>query len=97
MVPFTLKNGESVLVKYASLVLTSKNESAVVVEKVLEYLTYKRLFEAGGREEIPDFGQRIPPEIVLELYVPLVPHFLKCIVVAMFTYKFSTGSCWQIT
>ncbi|KAH8109428.1 POZ domain-containing protein [Phellopilus nigrolimitatus] len=44
------------------------NERGIVVEKMLEYLMYKKLYEtAGPREDIPDFQERIIPEIALEL------------------------------
>lgn len=43
---------------------------AIIVEKVMEYLSHKHLYgKAGPREEIPDFQDRIVPEIALELYV----------------------------
>lgn len=43
-----------------------------VVEKVLEYLTYKKIYEnAAAREDIPDFKERVLPEVALELYVEL--------------------------
>ena len=47
--------------------------SAAVVEKVLEYLAFKKQYEnAGPRDEIPDFQERIPPEVALELYVDFI-------------------------
>ena len=50
--------------------LTEMSRSGVVLEKLLEYLSYKCLYEtAGGKEDIPDFQERIQPEIALELYV----------------------------
>ncbi|KAI0338320.1 POZ domain-containing protein [Trametopsis cervina] len=43
-------------------------ERAVVVEKLCEYLQYKTTYEnVPPKEDIPDFSERIPPEIVLEL------------------------------
>jgi elongin-C len=37
---------------------------------VAEYLVYKVQYEkAGPKEEIPDFIERIVPELVLEMYV----------------------------
>lgn len=45
---------------------------AIIVEKVMEYLAHKHLYaKVGPREEIPDFQERIPPDIALELYVVL--------------------------
>lgn len=46
--------------------------SAIVVEKLCEYLQYKSTYESvPAKEDIPDFSERVPPEIVLELCVPL--------------------------
>ncbi|KAI0794859.1 POZ domain-containing protein [Abortiporus biennis] len=42
------------------------SERGAVVEKLCEYLAYKSLYE-GSKEEIPDFTERIPPEVALEL------------------------------
>lgn len=43
---------------------------AAVTEKVAEYLVYKVQYEkAGQKEDIPDFIERIDPELVLEMYV----------------------------
>jgi hypothetical protein len=42
------------------------------VEKVVEYLSFKAQFQdPKPNEDIPDFLERIPPEIALELCVPL--------------------------
>ena len=46
----------------------------IVVEKLVEYMGFKAHYESvGSKEEIPvnDFMERIPPEIVLELSVPI--------------------------
>ncbi len=54
-------------------ILTSIDSSpfslrGAVVEKLCEYLAYKSLYgQASAKEEIPDFGERIAPEIALEL------------------------------
>ncbi|EIW56079.1 POZ domain-containing protein [Trametes versicolor FP-101664 SS1] len=46
------------------------NERAVIVEKLCEYLSYKSLYESAKKnEEIPDFQERVYPEISLELLV----------------------------
>ncbi|KAI0635422.1 POZ domain-containing protein [Trametes polyzona] len=46
------------------------NERAIIVEKLCEYLTYKSLYESAKKnEEIPDFQERVYPEISLELLV----------------------------
>ncbi|KAI0300576.1 BTB/POZ protein [Multifurca ochricompacta] len=46
------------------------DERAAVTEKFVEYLAYKASYEnANPNEEIPDFGERIAPEIALELCV----------------------------
>jgi elongin-C len=43
-----------------------------VTEKLVEYLAYKTTYEnVPPNEEIPDFFERIDPEIALELYVQL--------------------------
>ncbi|PCH41925.1 transcriptional elongation regulator [Wolfiporia cocos MD-104 SS10] len=44
------------------------DERAIVVEKLCEYLFYKALYESVPQKEpIPDFQERIPPEVALEL------------------------------
>ncbi|KAK7689528.1 hypothetical protein QCA50_007320 [Cerrena zonata] len=44
------------------------NERGAVLEKLLEYLSFKFLYEnASLNEDIPDFQERIAPEIALEL------------------------------
>jgi len=54
--------------KEAQSATYTMQERAVVVEKLLEYLTYKNLYmNASQREDIPDFQERIIPEIALEL------------------------------
>lgn len=47
----------------------------IVVEKMVEYMSFKTHCESIPKEEIPlnDFMERIPPEIVLELSVPIFP------------------------
>ncbi|KAH9916750.1 POZ domain-containing protein, partial [Epithele typhae] len=46
------------------------DERAIIVEKLSEYLTYKALYEGAKKnEEIPDFQERVYPEISLELLV----------------------------
>ena len=43
---------------------------AAVTEKFVEYLAHKATYEnAHPNEEIPDFSERIAPEIALELCV----------------------------
>jgi transcription elongation factor B subunit 1 len=42
----------------------------VIVEKLLEYMSFKSYYESvGPKDEVPvqEFMERIPPEIVLEL------------------------------
>jgi hypothetical protein len=42
------------------------------VEKLCEYMAFKSTYEhAGPKEEIPEFTERIPPEIALELYATM--------------------------
>jgi len=44
------------------------DERAAVTEKFVEFLAYKTTYEnAQTNEEIPDFSERIAPEIALEL------------------------------
>ncbi|KDQ55505.1 hypothetical protein JAAARDRAFT_159534 [Jaapia argillacea MUCL 33604] len=41
-----------------------------VVEKLCEYMAYKAQYEqVPPKEDIPDFTERIPPEVALELLV----------------------------
>lgn len=41
---------------------------AVVTEKVMAYLVFKAEYDkAGPKDEVPDFGERIPPELALEM------------------------------
>lgn len=43
---------------------------AIIIEKAMEYLAHKHLYgKAGPRDEVPDFQERIPPDIALELWV----------------------------
>ena len=43
-------------------------DSAIIVEKLSEYLTYKSTYEGAKKtEDIPDFQERIYAEISLEL------------------------------
>ena len=42
----------------------------MVAEKVMEYLVFKAQYEnAGPKEDIPDFTERIVPELALETCV----------------------------
>ena len=44
------------------------SHSAIIVEKLSEYLTYKSMAEDLKKsEEMPDFQERVYPEISLEL------------------------------
>ncbi|KAI0704534.1 POZ domain-containing protein [Earliella scabrosa] len=46
------------------------NERGIIVEKLAEYLVYKSLYEGSKKnEDIPDFQERVFPEISLELLV----------------------------
>jgi transcription elongation factor B subunit 1 len=39
-----------------------------VVEKICEYLIHKNTYEhAGAKDDVPEFSNRIPPEMALEL------------------------------
>lgn len=48
--------------------ITLHEQRAEVLEKVAEYLMYKHKY-TGSKEEIPDFKDRVRPEIALELFV----------------------------
>lgn len=43
--------------------------SGIIVEKLCEYLSYKDLYQNSPPKEIPDFQERLQPEIALDLYV----------------------------
>lgn len=43
-----------------------------VLEKVIEYLHFKTKYSGATNVDVPDFRNRIPPEIALELYVDLL-------------------------
>ncbi|EJD08481.1 POZ domain-containing protein [Fomitiporia mediterranea MF3/22] len=46
------------------------SERGIIVEKLLEYLMYKKLYEnSQNPKDVPDFQERIIPEIALELLV----------------------------
>ncbi|KAM5543822.1 hypothetical protein V8D89_002439 [Ganoderma adspersum] len=46
------------------------DERGIIVEKLAEYLIYKSTYEnAKKNEDIPDFQERVNPEISLELLV----------------------------
>ncbi|KAH9476266.1 Elongin-C [Psilocybe cubensis] len=47
-------------------------ERGIIVEKLVEYMSFKTYYESiNTKDEIPlnEFLERIPPEIILELYV----------------------------
>jgi hypothetical protein len=44
----------------------------IIVEKVLEYLSHKTQYQnAKGNDIVPNFKDRIPPELALDMCVPL--------------------------
>ncbi|KAL5504912.1 ELC1 [Sanghuangporus vaninii] len=46
------------------------SERGIIVEKLLEYLMYKKLYDnSQNPKDVPDFQERIIPEIALELLV----------------------------
>ncbi|OCB89480.1 POZ domain-containing protein [Sanghuangporus baumii] len=46
------------------------SERGIIVEKLLEYLVYKKLYDnSQNPKDVPDFQERIIPEIALELLV----------------------------
>lgn len=44
-----------------------QSDRGEVLEKVIEYLHFKTKYGAAADMDIPDFKNRIPPEIALEL------------------------------
>ncbi|KAH9914428.1 POZ domain-containing protein [Fomitopsis serialis] len=42
-------------------------ERGIIVEKLCEYLSYKTLYQDSPPKEIPDFQERLQPEIALDL------------------------------
>ncbi|KZT64666.1 POZ domain-containing protein [Daedalea quercina L-15889] len=42
-------------------------ERGIIVEKLCEYLSYKSLYQDLPPKEIPEFQERVQPEIVLDL------------------------------
>ncbi|KAI0916650.1 hypothetical protein AcV5_003078 [Taiwanofungus camphoratus] len=65
----TLKNMLSAESNFAEAVSNTCpiNERGAVVERLCEYLTYKALYADAPPKEIPDFTERLMPEIALEL------------------------------
>lgn len=47
-------------------IINLEEQRAEVVEKVAEYLMYKERY-TNSKDEIPDFKERVKPEIALEL------------------------------
>ncbi|OBZ77551.1 Transcription elongation factor B polypeptide 1 [Grifola frondosa] len=66
----TLKNMLSSESNFAEAVSNTcpMEDRSAVVEKLCEYLVYKNIYSGGpAKEEIPDFTERLSPEIALEL------------------------------
>ncbi|KZT35259.1 POZ domain-containing protein [Sistotremastrum suecicum HHB10207 ss-3] len=64
----TLKNTLSTGFAEAEAATCHVPHRGAIVEKVMEYLSYKTLYEsAGPKEDIPEFSERIQPELALEL------------------------------
>lgn len=54
----------------SSVLLNYTVNRGIVVEKLCEYLQYKHTYEnAPVKEDVPEFTERIPPEVALELCV----------------------------
>ena len=47
--------------------MTHANSRGAVVDKLVEYLAHKSIYEKKGATDIPDFTERVAPEIALEL------------------------------
>lgn len=59
-------------IRLLSLVLMRWSRcSGIIVEKLCEYLSYKALYQSSPPKEIPEFQERLQPEIALDLYVYL--------------------------
>ncbi|OCH84078.1 POZ domain-containing protein [Obba rivulosa] len=68
----TLKNMlsmESSFSEAVSNTCTMKDERGAVVERLCEYLQFKAIYDNGSlkKEELPDFTERLAPEVALEL------------------------------
>ncbi|TCD65373.1 hypothetical protein EIP91_002737 [Steccherinum ochraceum] len=66
----TLKNMLSTESNFAEAASNTcpMSERGIIVEKLCEYLTFKTLYEkVPPKEDIPDFMERLAPEIALEL------------------------------
>ncbi|EMD36150.1 hypothetical protein CERSUDRAFT_124161 [Gelatoporia subvermispora B] len=67
----TLKNMLSAESSFAEAVSNTchLDERGAVVERLCEYLQYKALYDNSRmkKEEIPDFLERLPPEVAIEL------------------------------
>lgn len=46
---------------------THATTRGAVVDKLVEYLAHKSVYEKKGATDVPDFTERIAPEIALEL------------------------------
>jgi len=47
--------------------MTHATARGAVVDKLVEYLAHKSIYEKKGATDIPDFTERVAPEIALEL------------------------------
>jgi hypothetical protein len=67
----------SLALLYSGFFLKSPNDSrGIITEKLVEYMCFKTHYEsAASKEDIPasEFMERVPPEIVLELFVFSLP------------------------
>ena len=64
------------------------SSSGAIVEKVVEYLAHKAQYQnAGVKDDVPDFSERIPPELALEL----------CVSSSRIMMGFLNDSCFEIT
>jgi len=63
----TLKNSLTSGLGESQTKLIDMTERGAVVDKLVEYLAHKSIYEKKGATDIPDFTERIAPEIALEL------------------------------
>ncbi|KAF9653550.1 POZ domain-containing protein [Thelephora ganbajun] len=63
----TLKNSLTSGLEESQTKLIVMTERGVVAGKLVEYLAHKSIYEKEGATDIPDFAERVAPEIALEL------------------------------
>ena len=54
-------------IAHSTTSMTHATARGAVVDKLVEYLAHKSIYEKKGATDVPDFTERIAPEIALEL------------------------------